>query len=128
MVAKELANHIRSHWGKLDPTSLDKGFSTTKTFLGWCKKREYLSKQPLHDGLTEVDGLKKNEAVDVLVPDEARRILHVAQQTSRLDMLTYWVINLLVGTGAGEIEALDWKNINVDDEGDEFIFIGDGKQ
>lgn len=128
MVAKELANHIRSHWGKLDPSSLDKGFSTTKTFLGWCKKREYLSKQPLHDGLTEVDGLKKNEAVNVLTPDEARRILHVAQQTDdSLGMLTYWIINLLVGTRPGELEALDWKNINIDDEGDEFIFIGDGK-
>ena len=116
-VARKVAEHIRSiaEKEKREPRTLHNYYTKAKRLFNWCKEKEYLKEQPLHDGLTKVKGLQKDESVRVLSPEEAKQLMYAAQSTDQeYNLLPFFILHVFCGLRPVELHRITWDHIKID--------------
>jgi integrase len=116
-VARKVADHIRGIADKenREARTLHNYFTKVKRLFNWCKEKEYLKEQPLHDGLTKVKGLQKDESVRVLSPEEAKQLMYAAQATDQeYNLLPFFILHVFCGLRPVELHRITWDHIKID--------------
>lgn len=121
-VAESLAKHINENWAHVTARTLQNTFVRAKRVLNWCVEKKYLTKQPLHTGLTKVEGLK-NKRPYILTVEETERILETARATdNKYGLLNFWVIHIFCGLRPSEFTRLTWGNVKTESK-NPFILV-----
>ena len=98
-----------------------------KQFFNWCRKPhvKHLPKNepnPLDD-LIEIETVN-SPAPYIMTPDEIESVLNAAYQTDeKLNLLPFFILNLLCGIRPSEAQAITWDCIRIDDSKEPLVHI-----
>ena len=111
--ALRLIRHIQQTW--TNPRSQTNQFTKTNQFFNWCTLHGKLTKNPI-EGRYQIEKINFHKDPRILSVEETERLLRAATDTEEdLGMLSFWVIALFMGLRPSEIERLDWKDFDLDD-------------